>query len=35
MEKSGEVNHIILDFLANDPIETMLPIRRAQPIAPK
>jgi pimeloyl-ACP methyl ester carboxylesterase len=27
-------NHIILDFLANDPIETMVPIRRAQAAAP-
>lgn len=29
MEKPGEVNRIILDFLANDPIPTMLPIRRS------
>jgi len=35
MEKPGEVNHIILDFLANDPIETMVPIRRAQTPAEK
>jgi pimeloyl-ACP methyl ester carboxylesterase len=33
MEKPGEVNHIILDFLANDPIQTMLPIRRAEATA--
>ncbi|CAM5694342.1 putative aminoacrylate hydrolase RutD [Streptomyces afghaniensis 772] len=29
MEKPGEVNRIILDFLAKEPILTMLPIRRS------
>jgi pimeloyl-ACP methyl ester carboxylesterase len=29
MEKSSLVNRIVLDFLDNDPIPTMLPIRRA------
>ncbi|MFF8846471.1 alpha/beta fold hydrolase [Streptomyces sp. NPDC015127] len=33
MEKPGEVNRMILDFLANDPIQTMLPVRRAQAAA--
>jgi pimeloyl-ACP methyl ester carboxylesterase len=34
MDKPGEVNRLILDFLANDPIETMVPIRRAQAATP-
>jgi pimeloyl-ACP methyl ester carboxylesterase len=29
MEKSDVVNKLVLDFLQNDPVETMLPIRRA------
>ncbi len=29
LEKPGEVNRLILDFLANDPIPTLLPIRRS------
>jgi pimeloyl-ACP methyl ester carboxylesterase len=31
MEKPEQVNALILDFLANDPIPTMLPVRRAAP----
>jgi pimeloyl-ACP methyl ester carboxylesterase len=30
LEKPGQVNHLILDHFANEPIETMFPIRRAQ-----
>ncbi|MBC9724204.1 alpha/beta fold hydrolase [Streptomyces sp. TRM68367] len=29
MEKPAEVNRIILDFLANEPVQTLLPLRRA------
>jgi pimeloyl-ACP methyl ester carboxylesterase len=34
MEKPEQVNALILDFLANDPIPTMLPVRRAAPATP-
>jgi pimeloyl-ACP methyl ester carboxylesterase len=30
-EKPRLVNQLVLDFLANDPVETVAPIRRAQP----
>ncbi|WP_367322468.1 alpha/beta fold hydrolase [Streptomyces sp. HUAS ZL42] len=33
MEKPAEVNRIILDFLANEPVPTMLPVRRAHATA--
>ncbi|WP_405594112.1 alpha/beta fold hydrolase [Streptomyces sp. NBC_01092] len=35
MEKPADVNRIILDFLANEPIPTMFPIRRYQGAAPE
>ncbi|MFE7440308.1 alpha/beta fold hydrolase [Streptomyces chartreusis] len=34
MEKPAEVNRIVLDFLAHEPITTMMPVRRARPAAP-
>jgi pimeloyl-ACP methyl ester carboxylesterase len=30
MEKPEQVNRLILDFLTNDPVPTMLPVRRAR-----
>jgi hypothetical protein len=30
-EKAELVNRLILDFLASDPVQTVAPIRRAQP----
>jgi hypothetical protein len=30
-EKPRLVNQLVLEFLANDPLETVAPIRRAQP----
>jgi pimeloyl-ACP methyl ester carboxylesterase len=30
LEKPGQVNHLILDHLANEPIETLFPVRRAR-----
>ncbi|MGW0612772.1 alpha/beta fold hydrolase [Streptomyces sp. NPDC002788] len=33
MEKPDQVNRLVLDFLANDPVPTMLPLRRAHATA--
>ncbi|MFC5220289.1 alpha/beta fold hydrolase [Streptomyces coerulescens] len=33
MEKPSEVNRIVLDFLAHEPVATMMPVRRARPAA--
>jgi pimeloyl-ACP methyl ester carboxylesterase len=33
MEKPGTVNQLIIDFLENDPVPEMMPIRRAQAVA--
>ncbi|MXM67670.1 alpha/beta fold hydrolase [Streptomyces sp. HUCO-GS316] len=33
MEKPGQVNEMILDYLAHDPVPTMLPVRRAHATA--
>lgn len=33
MEKPGHVNRLVLDFLTNDPVPTMLPLRRARATA--
>jgi len=30
-EKPHLVNQLVLDFLTNDPVQTVAPIRRAQP----
>ncbi|MFJ8885910.1 hypothetical protein ACIRJR_21215 [Streptomyces sp. NPDC102402] len=30
LEKPDQVNHVVLDHFANDPAETMLPVRRAR-----
>ena len=35
LEKPAQVNALVLDFLGNDPVETMLPVRRARPGPPR